>query len=123
MRAVTGLSPEATHVPDKALVSIVMAVRDGEEFLAEAIDSALAQTHCPIELVVIDDGSSDRSAEIARSYGAPVCVISTPPHGLAAARNTGAEAATGEFVGFLDADDHWPENRLTVQLEAIGSPP
>jgi len=72
---------------------------------------------------VIDDGSIDRSAEIARSYGPPVRCISTAPQGLAIARNLGIEAACGEYVGFLDADDHWPADRLSVQLEEIESPP
>jgi len=110
-------------VPAEPLVSVVMAVRDGEEFVAEALDSALAQTHRPFEVVVIDDGSTDRSAEIARSYGPPVRCISTAPQGLAIARNLGIEAACGEYVGFLDADDHWPADRLSVQLEEIESPP
>lgn len=110
-------------MPADSLVSVIVAVRNGEKFLAEAIESALAQTYRPIELVVIDDGSSDRSADIAKSYGPPVRVISTPPHGLAAARNAGVEAAGGEFIGFLDSDDHWPANRLALQVEAIESSP
>ncbi len=110
-------------MPADPLVSVVMAVRDGEDFLAEAIESALAQTHRPIEVVVIDDGSSDRSAEIATTFGPPVQCKSTPPHGLAIARNLGVAAARGDYVGFLDADDHWPLDRLSVQLEAIESAP
>lgn len=105
------------------LVSVVMAVRDGEEFLAEAIESALAQTHRPIEIVVIDDGSKDRSAEIATSFGPTVRCTSTPPHGLPTARNAGIAAARGEYVAFLDSDDRWPADRLSAQLQAIESPP
>jgi glycosyltransferase involved in cell wall biosynthesis len=105
------------------LVSIVMAVRNGQPFLPEAIESALAQTYRPIEVVVIDDGSGDRSLEIATSFGAPVRCVSTPPRGLAIARNTGIREARGDYFAFLDADDHWPLNRISAQLEAIESPP
>ena len=104
-------------------VSVVIPVFNAGDYLARALDSVARQTYRDFEVVVIDDGSTDRSAEIVRSYGPPVRCISTAPQGLAIARNLGIEAACGEYVGFLDADDHWPADRLSVQLEEIESPP
>ncbi|MGZ4200918.1 MAG: glycosyltransferase family 2 protein, partial [Thermoleophilaceae bacterium] len=82
---------------DSPLVSAVIAVHDGERFLSDAIASVLAQTYEPLECVVVDDGSSDRSAEIAAAAGERVRVVRQRRGGAAAARNTGARAARGEL--------------------------
>ena len=106
-----------------SLVSCVVPVRDGERYLAEAIDSVLAQDHRPLELLVIDDGSTDASAAIAAAYGAPVRVLSQAPTGIAAARNLGVEAAGGAFVCFLDADDRYRPGKLSSQLALLEARP
>ena len=106
-----------------AAVSVLICVRDGERYLARAIESALAQTVPPAEVVVVDDGSSDGSAELARSYGEPVRCISQPPLGLGAARNAALDAATGDYLAYLDADDIWPADRIEVQLRAFEQDP
>jgi glycosyltransferase involved in cell wall biosynthesis len=100
-------------------VSVVMPVRDGARFLGEAITSVLDQTHPAVELIVVDDGSRDDSAEIARSYRERLVFVSEPPRGASAARNRGVELATGEFLSFIDADDLWPPTRLAVLLDAF----
>jgi hypothetical protein len=99
-------------------VSVLVAVHDGEAFLGEALESALAQEHAPLELIVVDDGSADASAELAAAYGARV--IRQANAGTAAAVNTARDAARGELLALLDADDRWPGDKLARQVEALG---
>ena len=97
------------------LVSCIIAVRNGEQYLAEAIDSIRAQTYTDTELIVIDDGSTDGSAKVAAAYeGARV--VSQPPSGHAAARNRGVREARGTLLAFLDADDLWRPDKLAHQV-------
>lgn len=98
------------------LVSCVVPVYNGERFLAEALESVLAQTHPRIDLVVVDDGSTDGTAAVARSFGDRVRYVRQENAGPAAARNRGLEHARGAFVGFLDADDLWVESKTETQL-------
>ncbi|MBV9213665.1 MAG: glycosyltransferase family 2 protein [Actinobacteria bacterium] len=109
-------------MPADPLVSVVMPVRDAEPFLAEAIDSVLAQGY-PVEVIAVEDRSRDASAAIARAYGPPVTCISTEPSGLGHARNMGIEAASGEYLTFIDADDLWPPGRLEIQLKVMEARP
>jgi glycosyltransferase involved in cell wall biosynthesis len=105
------------------LVSVVVPVHNGERYLHEALASVLRPGHAPVEIVVVDDGSTDRSAAIARDAGAEVRVISQPHRGLPAARNHGLREARGEYIGFLDCDDVWTEQKLAVQLGILGRHP
>ena len=105
------------------LVSCVVPVFNGERHLAAAIDSILAQRHRPLEVVVVDDGSTDGSAAVAEAYGEPVRVLRLPNAGPPAARNAGVAQARGELVAFLDADDLWEPDKLTVQLEHLAAHP
>ena len=103
-------------------VSVVIPVYNGERYLAEAIRSVLQQTYPPHEVIVADDGSTDRSGEIAQGFGPPVRYDYRPHRpvgGAAAARNRGAELAEGELLAFLDADNLWLPHKLAQQLEAI----
>jgi hypothetical protein len=99
-------------------VSVLVPVHNGEAFLAEALESALAQSLAPLELIVVDDGSSDSSAEIAELYGARV--IRQANAGTAAAVNAARAAARGELLALLDADDRWPADRLAGSVAALG---
>jgi glycosyltransferase involved in cell wall biosynthesis len=105
------------------LVSVIVPVYNGERFLREAIESILAQTYSPIEVIVVDDGSTDDTAEIARSFGDRVRCIRQANAGPAVARNNGLAAATGEFVAFLDADDTWTSEKLARQLACFDADP
>jgi|GEM_PF-925105 len=87
--------------------SVVIPVRDGERYLADAIRSALALPGPAREVIVVDDGSRDGSRAIAESFGAPVRVVSGAGCGPAAARNVGLREARTDLLGFLDADDLW----------------
>jgi glycosyltransferase involved in cell wall biosynthesis len=104
-------------------VSCIIPVHNGERFLREAIDSILAQSHPPSEIVVVDDGSSDRTPEVARGYEPEITYLHQEQAGPAAARNAGLAAAAGEFIAFLDADDKWRSEKLERQLLRFGTQP
>lgn len=103
-------------------ISVIVVVRNGEQFLADALDSIDAQTQTPTEVIVIDGGSTDGSVAIAQSF-AGACVIEQVGTGLAAARNQGLHIATGEFIAFLDADDLWEPDKLACQSDYLRAHP
>jgi glycosyltransferase involved in cell wall biosynthesis len=98
------------------LVSAVVPVHNGERYLGEALDSLRRQDHAALEIIVVDDGSTDGSPAIARRAGPGVRLVSQPQRGAPAARNRGLLEARGEYIGFLDCDDLWTESKLAVQL-------
>lgn len=97
------------------LVSVIVPVRDGERFLGAALESVFQQAHRPLEVVVVDDGSTDGSAGIARSFPGVVHLLQDPA-GVAAARNAGRAASRGEILAFLDSDDLWTPDKLERQV-------
>ena len=99
-------------------MTAAIAVHDGEAYLGEAIESVLAQTRRCGQIVVVDNGSGDRSAEIAGSY-AEVELVSEPVLGIGRARNAALRAARGDYVAFLDADDRWTPAKTELQLAAF----
>lgn len=99
------------------LVSVVIPARDEGAFIAEALASVLAQTHRPLEVIVVDDGSRDRTAEIAAAHGARV--LRQSHQGVAAARNTGLRAARGAYWAICDADDVMTPERLVRQVDHL----
>lgn len=105
------------------LVSVIMPVYNAEAWLRRAIDSVLAQHHDRLELLAVDDGSSDRSPEMLQTYAAAdarVRVLRQPCNGgVAAARNAGIAAARGGYIAFLDADDWWHPAKLERQLASM----
>ncbi len=104
-------------------VGVVIPVRNGDRYLAEALESVLAQTHPAHEVVVVDDGSRDRTLEVAKRYAPEVRCVSQRAAGIGAARNRGATEVRGELLAFLDADDLWPVDRLERQLVAFANTP
>jgi glycosyltransferase involved in cell wall biosynthesis len=86
-------------------VTVLMTVYNGARHLGEAIDSVLSQDHDDVELVLIDDGSNDESADVARRYGDSIVFRSDPKAGAGAARNQALKLATGDFITLVDADD------------------
>src|SRR5438067_9612199 len=93
-------------------VSAVIPVHNGENFLAQAVESVLDQTRPVLEVVVVDDGSTDGTAAVAQGFGAPVRHIPQAQSGVSAARNRGVREARGNLVAFLDHDDEWREDKL-----------
>ncbi len=106
-----------------ALVSIVMPVYNASRWLARPVESVLAQTHATLELIAVDDGSSDESVAMIERYAeadSRVRLLRQPRNaGVAAARNAGLDAACGDFIAFLDADDWWHPRKLELQLAAM----
>ena len=101
-------------------VSVVIPCFNGEEYLAEAVDSVLAQTYEQREVIVVDDGSSDRSIDILNRYQDQIHVLRHATNrGNVAARNTGVHTAIGEYIAFLDSDDYWDPQFLSKLVAAI----
>ena len=107
--------------PKQGRVTVVIPVYQGELFIASAVQSALAQTHPDVEIVAVNDGSSDGSVEVLRQFGPRVRVISQQNTGVAGARNRGIESATGEFIAFLDQDDWWGPTKVERQLAVFAA--
>lgn len=105
------------------IVTAAIPVRNGEAYLAEAIESVLAQSLPCDQLVVVDNGSRDRSAAIAAGFGSAVEIVSEPRPGIGAARNAALRAARGEYLAFLDADDLWEPGKTALQLAAFEAQP
>jgi glycosyltransferase involved in cell wall biosynthesis len=104
---------------DKPLVSILIPCFNNEEFVGEAIESALSQTYSNIEVVVVDDGSTDRSLDVMRSFEKKIKWLSGPNRGACIARNAALELSQGEFIQFLDADDLLVSTKIEKQLQKI----
>lgn len=104
-------------------VSTVIAAYNAERFIERAIRSALAQTRPPGEILVVDDGSTDGTRERVDAFAGPVRCIAAPHGGASAARNRGIEAASGEWIAFLDADDEWLAPHLELALERFERQP
>jgi glycosyltransferase involved in cell wall biosynthesis len=108
------------------LVSVIVPVHDGEQFLGDALSAIAAQTHRSIEIVVVDDGSSDGSAALAEEFvtrdGRGV-VHRRPQGGVAAARNTGLAIARGPLIAFCDQDDVWHHEKLARQVAYLDAHP
>lgn len=108
---------------DTPLVSCVVPVFNTERYLAAALDSILAQTYQPIEVVVVDDGSTDGTAAVIAAYGDRIHALRQANAGPAAARNRGVRASRGDFIAFLDADDVWHVEKLTRQMARFAERP
>lgn len=102
------------------LISVIIPAYNAAPYIAEALRSVLAQTHANLDIIVLDDGSKDDTAAIARAIGDPrIRVVSQPNGGVSAARNKGLELARGEFIGFHDADDGMEPTNLEEKLNAL----
>jgi len=106
----------------KPLLSVMIGAYNAAPYLGEAIESVLAQDYEPVELIVVDDGSTDCTAEVARSF-ADVTVVSQENGGNGAARNRAVENASGELYAFLDADDRFTPGKLRLQKDALDADP
>lgn len=103
-------------------VSVVIPVRDRERRIGRAIDSVLAQTRPPAEIIVIDDRSTDGTLDVIRSYGDRVRVLHGAGRGAYAARNAAIRVATSPLIAFLDSDDAWLPRKLELQLPLFDDP-
>jgi glycosyltransferase involved in cell wall biosynthesis len=112
----------SSPAPESTRVAVVIPAYNAEDTLADTLDSVLAQTHRNLEIVVVDDGSTDNTRKIADSYAAcdpRVRVISQENGGVARARNAGIAATTAEFIAPIDADDLWHPEKTRLQLDVM----
>jgi glycosyltransferase involved in cell wall biosynthesis len=116
-----GVADTAAPECHEALVSVIIPCYNSEAFLEEAIASAMAQTYSPVEIVVVDDGSTDRSPQIAQSL--PVRYIRQPNRGLAASRNLGIRESKGSYIVFLDADDRLKPEAIEIGVRILAQRP
>lgn len=107
---------------DSPLISVVIAVRNGERFLGQAIESVLSQTYSPVEIIVVDGRSTDTSRIIAESYSGVRC-LEQAGNGFADAWNIGIGEAHGELIAILDSDDWWAPRKLAAQMELLQREP
>ena len=105
-------------------VSVIIPTYNRWQMLCEGVDSVLGQTYAGYELIVVDDGSEDRTADkLRRKYAGRLSVISQPHRGVAAARNRGVRASRGPWIAFLDSDDLWHPRKLETQVRFVAANP
>jgi glycosyltransferase involved in cell wall biosynthesis len=104
-------------------VSVIIPVYNGQPFIARAVDSVLRQTHAAAEIIVVNDGSTDRTLEALAPFGNRIQVITTTNRGVSSARNTGYLASCSSLIAYLDADDEWHEDKLARQVALLGRYP
>ena len=107
------MASQPNHSPARPGVSVVIPSYNLARFLAVAVDSVLRQEYSPVEIIVVDDGSTDPTREVVAAYGERVRYVHQLNAGVSAARNTGIAAARFPFVAFLDADDEWLPGMLS----------
>jgi GT2 family glycosyltransferase len=105
------------------LISVIVPVHNGAGFLREAVDSILGQHYPRIEIIVVDDGSTDNLGEVVASLPVDVRFLRQSQSGAAAARNRGIRDASGDLIAFLDVDDLWPENSLPGLIDTLHENP
>jgi hypothetical protein len=101
------------------LITVVIPVHNGAQFLCEAVDNILSQDYPALEIIIVDDGSTDDIAEVVGKMTADVRFLQQENLGAAAARNRGIRDASGDFIAFLDVDDLWPKNNLRTLLDIM----
>jgi glycosyltransferase involved in cell wall biosynthesis len=104
-------------------ISTIIPAYNSAMTIAQALDSACSQTCDGQEIIVINDGSTDATANILENYGRKITVITQPNRGRAAARNAGLKIAKGEYIAFLDADDEWVTHKLATQIRVLDDDP
>lgn len=105
------------------LVSVIVPAYNRAHLIVATLESALAQTYTPLEIIVVDDGSSDGTPEVVQRFGAPVRYVRQSNAGVAAARNRGFAEGRGEFIALLDSDDIWLPWKLEAQVAVLRSHP
>jgi glycosyltransferase involved in cell wall biosynthesis len=112
-----------TERKSEPLVSVIIPAYNCERYITTTIKSVLNQTFSDLEIIVVDDGSTDHTRDIVASYGPPVQLICQPNSGVCVARNHGIRQAAGQYVCLMDHDDYWFPDKLELQVEAMKSHP
>jgi glycosyltransferase involved in cell wall biosynthesis len=105
------------------MISCILPVHNGERHIGEAIDSVLQQRRADLEIVVVDDGSTDATPSVVTQYGPGVRYHRQDRAGVATARNRGLQLANGDFISFIDHDDVWTSDKIALQLAAFERDP
>lgn len=103
------------------LISVIIPVYNCENYLGEAIESVLAQNYNPIEIIIVNDGSTDNTEQVAKHYSDHIKYIFQKNSGIGSARNTGVDISTGDYLAFLDSDDLWVKNKLGRQMGVVNA--
>jgi glycosyltransferase involved in cell wall biosynthesis len=110
----------AVSLPDNPLISVILPVYNGERFVRSAIHSVLRQRYPNLELIVVNDGSTDGTLEVLQTVDDPrLRIVDQPNQGVVAARNNGFARARGEYIAFIDADDAWFPEKLAIEMETV----
>ena len=109
--------------PQESFVSVIVPVHNGAKFLAEAVASIRQQSYQPLEIIIVDDGSTDETAELVPTLGQDIQYTFQANSGPGAARNTGLTMAQGDLITFLDVDDLWPPEKLHTQVRYLKDDP
>jgi glycosyltransferase involved in cell wall biosynthesis len=112
-----------TSGADRPLVSVIIPVRNGASFLPQAVASIQAQNYPALEIIVVDDGSTDDVSQALPRLPATIRYFRQESSGPSAARNRGIRESGGEFIAFLDVDDLWPADNLRIMVEAMAANP
>lgn len=99
----------------RPLISVIIPVYNGEDFIGSAIQSVINQKYHPLEIIVIDDGSTDSTFETVKGFSGNIRIYQQAHSGVTPARNYGLEKASGELISFIDADDVWTRNKIALQ--------
>ena len=110
---------ESGHLEKPMLVSVIIPTYNRARTIERAVNSVLNQTWKQIEVIVVDDGSTDQTTEILKGYGDKIRAICQKNGGPGAARNTGIKAATGDIISFLDSDDEWLPSKVERQVKLL----
>lgn len=105
------------------MVTVVIPTHNRSRFLREAVTSVLAQRGVPLEVLVVDDGSTDETREVLETFGDSITAVFQPHRGVSAARNHGIRLARGEWIAFLDSDDLWLPRKLEIQMAFLEAHP
>mgnify|MGYP001146457269 FL=1 len=106
------------------LVSVVIPAYNAELYIKHAIDSILCQSHSDLEVIIVNDGSTDNTQAIVMSFTDPrVRLVNKTNGGMSSARNAGVDQAKGEYLAFLDADDYWMPDKLEKQISLLNKKP
>ena len=106
------------------MISVIIPVHNAEQFIAQTVQSVLDQTYQAFELLIVDDGSSDRSIKICQQFHDPrITILTQPNRGVSGARNTGIRHAQGEYIAFLDGDDLWLPEKLAKHVQHLDNAP
>ena len=115
--------PQGNSIINSKTVSVIIPAHNAEHCIGACIDSVMAQSLKPIEIIVVDDGSQDATCQVVSIYGNAVQLIRQNNQGAASARNKGVELSSGEFIAFLDADDYWLDNFLLQTVRFLDATP